>query len=105
MKSILAALACAFCLAACAGQAVYSVHPFYDQETQKFVCCQADVRNSKDIGLISVHITKTGDNYTFDLQEAGVGATAPITAQSKTVSSVSQAVSDTAASAAKILSH
>ncbi|NKI68979.1 hypothetical protein GN109_06065 [Collimonas pratensis] len=103
MRAAGMALALACLLSGCAGQAIYSVHPFYDKDAKQFVCCQADVQNSKDIGAVTVHVTKTGDNYVFDLQETGVGATAPITAQSKAVSDVSAAVTNAAATAAQFI--
>lgn len=93
----------ALLLSGCAGQATYSIHPFFDKDAREIVCCQADIQNSKDIGAVTVHVVKSGDNYTFDLQETGVGATAPIAAQSKAVSDVSAAVSSAAATAAQFI--
>lgn len=96
-----------FCasLAGCAGHASYLIHPFFDKNIQKFVCCEVEITSSKDVANLTAHFVKDGDNYVIDVQESGVGASAPMTAQSKSVSSVSQAVSDTAISAAKIFSH
>jgi len=90
-------------LAGCAGIATYDVKPFYDAAAGKEVCCEVTVTNGKDISTVSAHYAKTGDDYTVDLTETGVVATAPITANAVTASAVAGAVSNAAISAAKIL--
>jgi hypothetical protein len=106
MKSAALVLTCAMGLTACAGTASDSVHPFFEPNLNRMVCCAAEAKNSKDINTLSLDVSTTAEGVvTAHFQETGVGASAPMTAQSKSVSAVSQAVSDTAISAAKILSH
>ena len=102
---IRAALACAagMALAGCAGQATYSVRPFYSEDLRAMVCCEASVSSSRDIATVTVDAVKTGNDYQIHFSETGVSATAPITAQSQTVGAVAGAISNTAISAAKIL--
>lgn len=101
MKNLAILLACL--LSGCAGIATYSIRPFYDQQTQHYVCCETLIVNGKDIASIVVDVAKTGENYTIHLQESGVGATAPVTAQGEVVSTVAKSVSDAAISAAKFI--
>lgn len=97
-------LACAaVALSGCAGQAAYSVRPFYSPDLHKMICCEASVSSSRDIASVTVDAIKTGDDYQIHFSESGVSATAPITAQSQTVGAVAGAISNTAISAAKIL--
>lgn len=98
MKAALLAL----CLTGCAGQATYDVRPFYDEASKQVLCCAASIANGKDISSVTVHVQKTADGYTLDFSETGVGATAPITAQSQSVSAVAGAVSNAAAAAIKL---
>jgi len=95
-----ALLCCA--LAGCAGQAAYDIRPFYDEASKQVLCCAATIENSKDISSVIVHVQKTTDGYVLDFAEQGVGATAPITAQSQSVSAVAGAVSNAAAAAIKL---
>lgn len=92
----------ALCLSGCAGQATYDVRPFYDEASKQVLCCAASITNGKDISSVSVHVQKTPDGYSLDFAEQGVGATAPITAQSQSVSAVAGAVSNAAAAAIKL---
>lgn len=98
MKAALLAL----CLTGCAGQATYDVRPFYDEASKQVLCCAASITNGKDISSVSVHVQKTPDGYTLDFSEQGVGATAPITAQSQATAAVAGAVSNAAAAAIKL---
>jgi hypothetical protein len=98
MKAVLLAL----CLAGCAGQATYDIRPFYDQASKQILCCSASITNGKDISSVTVHAQKTADGYSLDFSETGVGATAPITAQSQATSAVAGAVSNAAAAAIKL---
>ena len=98
MKAALLAL----CLTGCAGQATYDVRPFYDEASKQVLCCAASIANGKDISSVTVHVQKTPDGYTLDFSETGVGATAPIAAQSQATSAVAGAVSGVAAAAIKL---
>ena len=88
-------------LSGCAGQATYSVKPFYDSTLQQVICCEADITNSKNIRGVAVHVVKTGSDYTLDFVETGVNASAPIAAAATSASDVSAAVTSAAAAAAK----
>lgn len=99
---LLVALVLTGLLTACAGQATYDVRPFYDEASKQVLCCAASIANGKDISSVIVHVQKTADGYTLDFSETGVGATAPITAQSQSVSAVAGAVSNAAAAAIKL---
>ena len=95
---------CCLLLSACAGTASYSVHPFYEPNLKKMVCCAAEASNSKDIATLSFDLSTATDGVvTVHFNETGVGATAPITAQGAVTSAVAAAISNTAISAAKIL--
>ena len=102
-ESISVALLLCLCLGGCAGQAAYSVRPFYSPDLHKMVCCEASVSSSRDIAAVTVDAIKTGDDYRIHFEESGVNASAPIAAQSQTVGAVAGAISNTAISAAKIL--
>ena len=102
-ESISVALLLCLCLGGCAGQAAYSVRPFYSPDLHKMVCCEASVSSSRDIASVAVDAVKTGDDYQIHFSETGVSATSPITAQSQAVGAVAGAISNTAISAAKIL--
>lgn len=99
---IRAALLClVVMLGGCAGISTYVVQPFRD-DTGQLVCCKAFVQSGKDVASVSVHVAKTGsDSFTIDFSEAGVGATAPITAITSVASGVAGAVTDAAITAAK----
>ncbi|MCG5072302.1 hypothetical protein [Paraburkholderia tagetis] len=97
-----AALLLSMLLAGCAGQATYDIRPFYDEASKQVLCCAATITNGKDIATVSVHAKKTADGYTLDFTETGVGATAPITAQSQATAAVAGAVSSAAAAAIKL---
>jgi hypothetical protein len=102
MKAVAAALLlCA--LSGCAGQAAYSVRPFYEPTTQKMVCCEAIALNSKDIGALSfdISIDQSGA-VTAHFTETAVGATAPVTAQGAVVSNVATAAANAAAAIVKL---
>jgi hypothetical protein len=96
------ALALLIPLAGCAGQAAYSVKPFYSPELGKMVCCEASVSSSRDIATVTVDAAKTGDDYRIHFSETGVSATAPIQAQGVTTSAVAGAVSNAAAAVIKL---
>lgn len=101
---IRAALACAagMALAGCAGQATYSVRPFYSEDLRAMVCCEASVSSSRDIATVTVDAVKTGDDYQIHFSETGVSASAPINANTAAVSAVAGAVTATANAAAKL---
>ncbi|MBN3757251.1 hypothetical protein G3N95_30215 [Paraburkholderia sp. Tr-20389] len=92
----------ALALSGCAGQAAYDIRPFYDEASKQVLCCAASITNGKDISSVNVHVQKTADGYTLDFSETGVGATAPITAQSQATTAVAGAVSSAAAAAIKL---
>jgi hypothetical protein len=98
-----AALLLALSLTGCAGTAVYDVHPYVDAPTGQVLCCEARVLSRRDIGNVNVHVSKVGNDYVIDFSESAVVATAPIAAESATVSAVAGAVTQTAISAAQIL--
>lgn len=102
---IRAAFACvAVALSGCAGTAHYAVRPFYDAGAQRMVCCRAEAFSGKDVSAVTFDLSmQPGGSITVHFTEQGVGATAPITAQSQTVGAVAGAISNTAISAAKIL--
>lgn len=90
-------------LSGCAGQAAYSVRPFFEPNLQKMVCCEAIAVNSKDISSLSFDLTTSADGpVVVHFAEAGVGATAPVTAQGAVISNVATAVSNAAAVALKV---
>lgn len=88
-------------LGGCAGQATYDVRPFYDAASKQVLCCAASIANGKDISSVTVHVQKTADGYQLDFAETGVGATAPIAANTAAVTAVAGAVSNVAVTAAK----
>ncbi|WP_321913606.1 hypothetical protein [Paraburkholderia sp. J11-2] len=92
----------ALCLSGCAGQAAYDIRPFYDEASKQVLCCAATIENSKDISSVTVHVQKTADGYTLDFAEQGVGATAPIQANTAAVGAIAGAVSNTAAAVLKV---
>ena len=103
---IRAALACVavVALGGCAGTAHYTVAPFYDGTAQRIVCCRAEAFSGKDVAAVTFDLSmQPGGSITVHFTEQGVGATAPIIAQSQTVGAVAGAISNTAISAAKIL--
>ncbi|WP_174936605.1 hypothetical protein [Burkholderia lata] len=89
-------------LTGCAGQATYDIRPFYDEASKQVLCCAATIANSKDISSVTVHVQKSSDGYALDFSESGVGATAPIAAQSQTTEAVAGAVSNAATAAIKL---
>jgi hypothetical protein len=93
-----------FALSGCAnlyaGIARYTVRPF--KSGNEWVCCEAQVTSGKNAGSVAVHVTKTGENFTFDLTEDAVNSSASISAATAAVSDVSKAVSDTAITVGKI---
>ncbi|MCL6469888.1 MAG: hypothetical protein I4O48_16455 [Ralstonia sp.] len=99
----IAALALLLPLTGCAGQAAYSVRPFYEEHLQRMVCCEAMASNSKDIASLSFDLVTQSDGVvTVHFSEAGVGATAPINANTAVVSAVAGAVSNVSAAAIKL---
>jgi hypothetical protein len=100
MKAALLCLSVAL-LAGCAGEATYDVRPFYDATSKQVICCAATIANGKDISSVTVHVQKTADGYQLDFAETGVGATAPIAANTAAVSAVAGAVTSAANAAAK----
>lgn len=90
-------------LSGCAGQAAYSVRPFYEPNTKTMVCCEALAVNSKDISSLSFDLTTSADGpVVVHFAETGVGATAPTAAQGAVISNVATAVSNAAAAALKV---
>lgn len=92
----------AVCLSGCAGTATYDIRPFYDEASKQVLCCAASITNGKDISSVTVHVQKTADGYSLDFAENGVGATAPIQANTAAVAAVAGAVSNTAAAVIKV---
>jgi hypothetical protein len=100
-KLAVALLCCA--LAGCAGTATYSVEPFYQPDLKQMVCCRASAQNGKDISSLTFDLSMTpGNTITVHFSELGVGATAPITAQSQATTAIAGAVSSAAAAAIKL---
>jgi hypothetical protein len=101
MKALALALVCS--LSGCAGQAAYSVKPFYEPSLQRMVCCEAVALNSKDIAALSFDLTTSIDGVVaVHFNETGVGATAPVTAQGAVISNVANAAGQAAAAIVKI---
>ncbi|NPT59129.1 hypothetical protein [Paraburkholderia elongata] len=99
IRLALALLVCS--LAGCAGQAAYSVKPFYSPDLKKMVCCEAVVSSSRDIATVTVDAVKTGDDYQIHFSESGVSSSAPISANTAAVSAVAGAVTSAANAAVK----
>lgn len=102
---IRAALACsaAVALASCAGTAHYTVEPFYEPAAGRLVCCRAEAFSGKDVSAVTFDLAmQPGGAITVHFTEQGVGATAPLTAQGSTVSSIATAVSNAAVAAIKV---
>lgn len=90
-------------LSACAGTASYTVHPFFEPNLNKMVCCEAEATNSKNIAALSFDLSTSTDGVvTVHFNETGVNASKPLTAQGAVVSNVATAVSNAAAAAIKI---
>ena len=83
-----------------AGIVRYNVRTFKSGDV--WICCEAEVISGKNVGSVVAHVTKTGDNFTFDLTEDAVNSSASISAATAAVSDVSKAVSDTAITVGKI---
>lgn len=97
------ALALVALLGGCAGTARYSVRPFYEPHLGRMVCCAATAENGKDIASLQLDLAKAPDGtVTVHFQEAGVGATAPLTAQGAVISNVANAVGKTAEAVVKL---
>jgi hypothetical protein len=99
------ALACAAALAlsACAGSATFSVRPFREPTSGQMECCEFSAMDWRDIGSLNIDATKSADgSIVVHYQATAIGATAPLTAQGATVSSVATAVSNAAAAAIKV---
>lgn len=95
--------AAALALAGCAGTAHYVVQPFYDATAQRMVCCRAEAFSGKDVAAVTFDLSmQPGGSITVHFTEQGVGAAAPIEAQSKSVTAVAGAVSSAAAAVAKL---
>lgn len=89
-------------LAGCAGTAHYTVEPFYEPTAQKLVCCRAEAFSGKDVSAVSFDLSmQPGGSITVHFTETGVGATAPIQANTAAVAAVAGAVSNVAVTAAK----
>lgn len=90
-------------LGACAGTAHYIVAPFYEPTAQKIICCRAEAFSGKDVAAVSFDLAmQPGGAITVHFTEQGVGATAPITAQSQATTAVAGAVSNAAAAVIKL---
>lgn len=91
-------------LGGCAGTAHYTVAPFYDAGAQRMVCCRAEAFSGKDVSAVTFDLSMQPDgSITVHFTEQGVGATAPIQANTAAVSAVAGAISNAAISTAKIL--
>lgn len=102
-ESISVALFLCLCLGGCAGTAHYSVSPFYEPTAGRLVCCRAEAFSGKDVSAVTFDLVmQPSGSITVHFTEQGVGATAPLTAQGATVSSVATAVSNAAAAAIKV---
>lgn len=89
-------------LGGCAGHAEYRIRPYIDPTTHETVCCEAIVKSSRDVQSVVVHASKdAAGGYTLDLTEIGISASAPIQAQSSTITGVSNAISNAAAAAVR----
>lgn len=101
---IRASLACvAMALSGCAGTAHYTVAPFYDPGAQRMVCCRAEAFSGKDVSAVTFDLAmQPGGSITVHFTEQGVGAAAPIEAQSKSVTAIAGAVSSAAAAVSKL---
>jgi hypothetical protein len=103
----LALVALAGSIAGCvnlyAGIARYDIKPFYDAQSNRILCCEATVTSGKNVGQITAHVTKVGDNYTFDIVESDVNASTSIAASGQVASSVAAAVTGAAVTAAKLV--
>jgi hypothetical protein len=100
---LLACVALSGCVNLYAGIAQYSVKPFTEPATGKVICCEAIVTSGKNAGSVVAHVTKSGDNFTFDLTEDAVNSSASITSANALGSSIAKAVSDTAISVAPLI--
>lgn len=90
-------------LSGCAGQAAYSVRPFYEPNLKKMVCCEAVAVNSKDISALTFDLTTSADGpVVVHFAETGVGATAPTAAQGAIISNVATAAGNAAAAIVKL---
>ena len=90
-------------LSGCAGQAAYSVRPFYEPNLQKMVCCEAIALNSKDIATLQFDLAvDPAGTVTAHFNETGVGATAPTAAQGAVISNVATAAGNAAAAIVKL---
>ena len=91
------------CLSGCmAGISKYTVEPFYDADAKAMVCCRASVTSGKNIGTVTAHIIKDGNNFTVDLQESAIDSSSSIKAAAAPVSDISNAVSNTAITVGKL---
>lgn len=89
-------------LGACAGTAHYSATTFYEPALGRMVCCRAEAENSKDISSLTFDLSTGQDGIvTVHFSEAGVGATAPIRANTAAVSAIAGAVTATATAVSK----
>jgi hypothetical protein len=87
-----------------AGIANYKLIPYFDAAAGKYVCCEVDVVNGKNIASVNVHITKSSeDALSIDLNEQGVNGSTGQGIASATATSVATAVSTAAASAVQII--
>lgn len=90
-------------LGGCAGSATFSVRPFHDDATGKLECCEFRAMDWRDIGALTIDASKSADGaIVVHYSASAIGATAPLTAQSQSVSAVAGAVSSAAASAIKL---
>lgn len=98
-----AAIALSMGLTGCAGTAVYEVHPYVDAASGQVLCCEARVLSRRDVGNVTVHVSKVGNDYVIDFSESAVVATAPIAAAGVTATAIAGAVTQTAITATQIL--
>lgn len=98
------ALACAALpmLGACAGSAHYTVEPFFNPGAQRLICCRAEAYSAKDVTSVTFDLSmQPSGSVTVHFTEQGVGATAPIQANTAAISAVAGAVTSAANAAAQ----
>lgn len=91
------------CVNLYAGIARYDIKPFYDPSSNRVLCCEATITSGKNVGQVTAHVTKAGDNYAFDIVESDVNASTSIAASGQVASSVAAAVTGAAVTAAKLV--
>lgn len=100
MKAV--AIALLLPLVGCAGTSHYTVEPFYEPTAGRLVCCRAEAFSGKDVSSMTFDLSMAqGNAITVHFAESGVGAAAPIQANTAAVSAIAGAVTATANAASK----